>query len=151
MWLCRSTLIKALLEHKTNLAITNVDNFSRSGSWLNREILTKQDVKVVHGDIRNASDLESLEPFDCVIDCAANSSVLAGVDAQSSSRQLIEHNLGGTINLLEACKPWNAGFILLSTSRVYSIPPLAQLKVEVHDRAFRPCVDSSSAWPVGFS
>ncbi|NEO65606.1 MAG: NAD-dependent epimerase/dehydratase family protein [Moorea sp. SIO4G2] len=146
-----STLTKALLDHKADLAITGIDNLSRSGSWLNREILTKQGVKVVHGDIRNASDLEALGPFDWVIDCAANPSVLAGVDGQSSSRQLIEHNLGGTINLLEACKRWNAGFILLSTSRVYSIPPLAQLKVEVHDRAFRPCVADSSNWPVGLS
>ncbi|NEO00051.1 MAG: NAD-dependent epimerase/dehydratase family protein [Moorea sp. SIO3I7] len=146
-----STLTKALLDHKADLAITGIDNLSRSGSWLNREILTKQGVKVVHGDIRNASDLEALGPFDWVIDCAANPSVLAGVDGQSSSRQLIEHNLGGTINLLEACKRWHAGFILLSTSRVYSIPPLAQLKVEVHDRAFRPCVSDSSSWPVGLS
>ncbi|NEO15300.1 MULTISPECIES: NAD-dependent epimerase/dehydratase family protein [unclassified Moorena] len=146
-----STLTKALLDHKADLAITGIDNLSRSGSWLNREILTKQGVKVVHGDIRNASDLEALGPFDWVIDCAANPSVLAGVDGQSSSRQLIEHNLGGTINLLEACKRWNAGFILLSTSRVYSIPPLAQLKVEVHDRAFRPCLADSSSWPVGLS
>ncbi len=146
-----STLTKALLEYKADLAITGIDNLSRSGSWLNREILTKQGVKVVHGDIRNASDLEVLGPFDWVIDCAANPSVLAGVDGQSSSRQLIDHNLGGTINLLEACKRWHAGFILLSTSRVYSIPPLAQLKVEVHNQAFRPCVDSSSSWPVGLS
>jgi len=31
-----------------------------------------------------------------------------------------------------------AGLILLSTSRVYSVPPLAALPVEVHQRAFRP-------------
>ena len=144
-----STLTQALLEHSKDLTITGIDNFSRSGSWLNRESLTHLGVKVVHGDIRNPSDLEALGPFDWVIDCAANPSVLAGVDGQSSSRQLIEHNLGGTINLLEACKRWQAGFILLSTSRVYSIPPLATLAVEVHDRAFRPCVPS--AWPEGVS
>jgi CDP-paratose 2-epimerase len=40
--------------------------------------------------------------------------------------------------MLEYCKAHRAGFILLSTSRVYSIPPLAALPVEVVDRAFAP-------------
>lgn len=145
-------LTQALLDHQADLVITGIDNFSRSGSWLNRDILTKRGVKLVHGDIRNASDLEHLGPFDWVIDCAANPSVLAGVDGRSSSRQLVEHNLGGTINMLEACKRWNAGFILLSTSRVYSIPPLAEMKVEVQDRAFRPQLDAADTTvPVGLS
>ena len=135
-----STLAEALLDHcePGSLQITGIDNFSRSGSWLNRDRLAARGIKILHGDIRSASDLEALGPFDWVIDAAANPSVLAGVDGKSSSRQLVEHNLGGTINLLEACKRWQAGFILLSTSRVYSIPPLAALEVEVHDRAYRP-------------
>ncbi len=50
-------------------------------------------VKLFHGDIRIASDLEALPAVDWVIDAAANPSVLAGVDGQTSSRQLVEHNL----------------------------------------------------------
>ena len=138
-----SVLTEALLEHSDSLEITGIDNFSRNGSWLNREKLLTKGVTLIHGDIRNAADLEALGPFDWVIDAAANPSVLAGVDGKSSSRQLVEHNLGGTINLLEACKRWNAGFILLSTSRVYSIPPLANLEVEVKDHAFSPVLDGS--------
>lgn len=133
-----SELAIALVTHHRDLEIHGIDNFSRSGSWLNRDDLQALGIRVVHGDIRQPSDLEAMGPFDWVIDCAANPSVLAGVDGKSSSRQLIENNLGSTINLLEACKRWNAGFVLLSTSRVYSIPPLADLTVEVHDRAFRP-------------
>jgi CDP-paratose 2-epimerase len=138
-----STLTEALLEHSSSLEITGIDNFSRNGSWLNRDKLIARGVNLIHGDIRNAADLEALGPFDWVIDAAANPSVLAGVDGKSSSRQLVEHNLGGTINLLEACKRWNAGFILLSTSRVYSIPPLAGLAVEVKDHAYTPILDGS--------
>lgn len=138
-----STLTEALLEHSDSLNITGIDNFSRNGSWLNRDKLIAKGVNLIHGDIRNAADLEALGPFDWVIDAAANPSVIAGVDGKSSSRQLVEHNLGGTINLLEACKRWNAGFILLSTSRVYSIPPLANLKVEVKDHAFEPVLDGT--------
>ena len=52
-------------------------------------------------------------------------SVLAGSDGRTSSRQLIEHNLLSSVNLLELAKRCRAGFILLSTSRVYSIPELA--------------------------
>jgi CDP-paratose 2-epimerase len=135
-----STLAEALLDHcePGALQVTGIDNFSRNGSWLNRENLATLGIKVLHGDIRLAADLEALGPFDWVIDCAANPSVLAGVDGRSSSQQLVSNNLGGTVNLLEACKRWQAGFILLSTSRVYSIPPLAALNVEVHDRAYRP-------------
>ena len=84
------------------------------------------------------------EPQDWVIDAAANPSVLAGVDGKATSRQLVEHNLLGTVQMLEACKRWGAGFVLLSTSRVYSIPPLAQIKVTVKDRAFTLADDATA-------
>jgi CDP-paratose 2-epimerase len=64
--------------------------------------------------------------------------VLAGVAGRTSSRQLLEHNLWGTVNILEYCKAHRAGLVLLSTSRVYSVPALAALPVEIHQRAFRP-------------
>ncbi|MGF1656252.1 MAG: NAD-dependent epimerase/dehydratase family protein [Verrucomicrobiales bacterium] len=109
--------------------IFGVDNFIRPGSSENRVVLQRLGVKLIHGDIRAASDLECISPVDWLIDAAANPSVLAGIDGHSSSRQVIEHNLGGTINLLEFCKRHRAGFLLLSTSRVYSVPPLAALPV----------------------
>jgi CDP-paratose 2-epimerase len=74
--------------------------------------------------------LKIFPPADWVVDAAANPSVLAGVDARSSSRQVIEHNLYGTVNLLENCKRVQAGLVLLSTSRVYSISALTGLPLE---------------------
>jgi CDP-paratose 2-epimerase len=118
--------------------VAGFDNFIRPGSETNRAALKKSGVKLFHGDLRAASDLEPLPAADFVIDAAANPSVLAGVDGRTSSRQLVEHNLGGTVNLLEFCKAHRAGFVLLSTSRVYAIAPLAELPVEVRDGAFRP-------------
>src|SRR5204862_3268187 len=106
-------------------SLVGFDNFIRPGSESNRAELKKLGVKFFQGDLRAASDLETLPPVDWVIDAAANPSVLAGVDGRTSSRQLVEHNLGGTVNMLEFCKQHRAGFVLLSTSRVYSIPPLA--------------------------
>jgi CDP-paratose 2-epimerase len=118
--------------------IVGFDNFIRPGSEGNRAELKRLGVKLVHADLRAASDLEALPACDWLVDAAANPSVLAGVDGLTSSRQLVEHNLVGTINLLEYCKRHRAGFTLLSTSRVYSIPPLADLPLETHDGAFRP-------------
>lgn len=132
-----SSLADALLEAEPGLKISGLDNFIRPGSEANRIRLRKRDIVVHHGDIRSASDFEALPPVDWVIDAAANPSVLAGVDGRTSSRQLIEHNLQGTVNILEYCKAHDAGFILLSTSRVYSIPPLAELEVEPVEEAFR--------------
>jgi len=118
--------------------IIGLDNFIRPGSELNRQVLRQHGITVRHADLRLASDFENLPAADFVIDAAASPGVLGGVDGKTSTRQLVEHNLGGTINLLEYCKAHRAGFILLSTSRVYSIPPLAALPVRVENDAFVP-------------
>jgi CDP-paratose 2-epimerase len=135
-----SSIAEGLLAARPGLKIIGVDNLSRPGSELNRRTLSKIGVEVRHLDIRSASDIETLEPADWVIDAAANPSVLAGVAAGSTSRQVIEHNLVGTINLLEYCKNCRAGFVLLSTSRVYSIASMAALKMVVSKDAYRPTV-----------
>ncbi len=144
-----STLARALLETAPGLEIVGLDNFIRPGSETNRSGLKALGVKLLHGDIRQASDLEAVGPVDFVIDAAANPSVLAGVDGKTSSRQLIEHNLSGTVNMLEYCKAHRAGFVLLSTSRVYSIPPLAQLRVVAENGACMP--DTASPLPAGLT
>jgi CDP-paratose 2-epimerase len=144
-----STLTRALLESAENLQIFGVDNFIRAGSELNRRDLARLGVKIFHADVRSATDFEALPAADFVIDAAANPSVLAGVDGKTSSRQLLEHNLWGTVNILEYCKAHRAGLILLSTSRVYSVPPLASLPVEVHQKAFCPKADAPL--PAGLS
>ncbi len=144
-----STIARALLASREGLELHGLDNFIRPGSATNVDPLRRLGVNLTHGDIRAASDFEALPAVDWVIDCAANASVLAGVDGRTSGRQLVEHNLGGTINLLEYCRRHRAGFVLLSTSRVYSIPPLAALPVVVHGAAFAP--DESRLLPPGLT
>lgn len=131
-----STLARELIA--AGHQITGFDNFIRPGSETNREPLEKLGAKVITADLRDTRTMESLPAADFVIDAAANPSVLAGVDGKTSSRELIDHNLLGTVNMLEYCKQHRAGFILLSTSRVYSIPPLAALSVEPIASAFYP-------------
>ena len=148
-----STLARALKEQSAApLKLYGIDNFIRPGSATNRDALKHLGVMLWHGDLRQASDLETVPAVDWVIDAAANPSVLAGVDGRTSSRQLVEHNLGGTVTMLEFCKQHRAGFILLSTSRVYSIPALAGLPVVARNDAFALETGPTSApWPAGVS
>lgn len=133
-----ATLARGLRESSPDLEIVGMDNFARAGSELNRVPLRELGVRVRHGDIRNPSDQEALPRCEWILDAAANPSVLAGVDSQTTSRQLIEHNLIGTINMLELAKSWRSGLIILSTSRVYSLRELAAIPVEVKGDKFVP-------------
>lgn len=129
--------------------VIGIDNLIRPGAQLNRDALKRLGVKIVHGDIRAASDFEALPAVEHVIDAAANPSVLAGVDGKSSSRQVVEHNLIGTINILEYCRRVSSGLVLISTSRVYAIEPLATLPLVVSNEAFR--IDERKPLPPGVS
>ncbi len=133
-----STLARGLREGWPDWQIVGLDNFVRAGSETNRLALRDLGVKLFHGDVRNPSDLEALPQCDWIIEAAANPSVLAGVDDKTSSRQLIEHNLLGTINTLELAKQWRCGFTILSTSRVYSIRALAAIPVGIDGDRFVP-------------
>jgi CDP-paratose 2-epimerase len=144
-----SSIAHSLLDHDSALELVGLDNLSRAGSHLNIEPLRRRGVKLIHADLRSPSDLDSIAAVDWIIDAAANPSVLAGIDGTTSSRQLIEHNLYGTVNLLELAKRYRAGFILLSTSRVYSVRSLADIPVVVKNDRFEP--DHSSALPGGLS
>lgn len=144
-----SVLATSLQAHRADVDIIGIDNLSRPGSELNRGILQEQGVRFVHGDIRLGSDLDDLPPADLVIDAAANPSVLAGLSGASGARQLVEHNLLGTINLLEYCKRHHSAFIMLSTSRVYSINALAALTMQTAGNRFLPVLDHP--FPEGLS
>lgn len=143
-----STLARGLRAGRSDWEIIGLDNLMRPGSELNRAALRQIGVRVLHGDIRNPSDFEALPRCDWIVDAAANPSVLAGVDGKTSSRQLIEHNLVGTIHLLELAKSWQSGFIMLSTSRVYSIRELAAIPVSDAGERFSPAPGAAIA---GFS
>ena len=144
-----SHIARYLLESDEDISIVGLDNLARQGSETNRLSLKRLGVQLFHGDIRMASDLETLPDVDWVIDAAAQPSVLAGRDGKTSARQLLEHNLLGTINLLEYCRASRAGFILLSTSRVYSIPALSQLPI--HPKSAAYTLDDGQPWPAAVS
>ena len=136
-----STIAIELRKFAESIDIIGIDNLSRKGSEKNLIKFPDLQIQVFRGDIRCESDLSSLPKVDWVIDCAANPSVLAGVNGKDSSRQLMENNLLGTINLLEYCKLHKAGLILLSTSRVYSASRLGSLSVKQCNNRFEITTD----------
>jgi len=131
-----STLARYLKQRTEKIEILGIDNLIRPGTEMNRRSLADFECRVFHGDIRTASDFEGLPNVHWVVDAAANPSVLAGVDGKFSSRQVVEHNLAGTINILEYCRRCSAGLILLSTSRVYSIEALSALPLRRSETRF---------------
>jgi len=106
--------------------IFTMDNLKRRGSELNIPRLKKANVNFIHGDIRNKEDFEEIESTDLILECSAEPSVLAGIT--SSPSYLTNTNLVGTINCLEFARQKKADFIFLSTSRIYPIDPINNLK-----------------------
>lgn len=144
-----STLAQVFQEFDSTVELYGIDNLARAGSEQNRRRLKAFGIRLFHGDVRCASDLDSLPDVEWTIDAAANPSVLAGVSGNSTSRQVLEHNLVGTVNVLEYCKRTGAGLILLSTSRVYSINLLVSLPFAIQNKAYRPRFEACSV--VGLS
>jgi len=104
------------------------DNLRRRGSELNLSMFRRLGIEFVHGDVRVASDLEDLPgDFDLLVDAAAEPSVSAGLSGSPS--YLLETNLGGTLNSLELARKRGSSFLLLSTSRVYSISALKRIRL----------------------
>jgi len=144
-----SSIARALFLRGSDVQVWGIDNFVRPGSETNRLDLGRLGAGFFHGDVRCASDFEQLPGVDWVIDAAANPSVLIGADGRTSSRQAVEHNLLGTINILEYCKAHKAGLVLLSSSRVYSIPQLQAIPLKESVDSF--LFDHSKAAPPGVS
>lgn len=144
-----SVLAECLLERREGVRIAGIDNLMRPGAETNRARVEKLGVNFFHGDLRLASDIAALPACDWVIDAAANPSVLAGLTGGESSRRLFEHNLAGFGNVLEYCRKHRAGLLLLSSSRVYSIPALASIPLHVQDRSF--ALDPAALLPRGLT
>ncbi len=98
-----------------------MDNLYRRGSELNVARLQAAGVEFVKGDIRNANNFPA-GPFEFMIECSAEPSVLAGYDG--SPDYLVETNLMGTYRCLEQARRWSSKTIFLSTSRIYPISVL---------------------------
>jgi CDP-paratose 2-epimerase len=108
-----------------------LDNLRRRGSELNLPRLREAGVRFVHGDVRVPEDLLALGPFDALVECSAEPSVLAGVDDD-----VVRTNLIGAYHCLELVRRDGAQLVFLSTSRVYPLAALGGLALRETETRF---------------
>jgi CDP-paratose 2-epimerase len=115
-----SNLAAALVEDNKQVVV--VDDFSRPGSAANLDWLRSLgDVTFVHGDVRLATDLESIfkrEPIECVFHLAGQ---VAMTTSLASPRRDFEVNVLGSINVLELVRAYSpeATVVYASSNKVY--------------------------------
>jgi CDP-paratose 2-epimerase len=104
-----------------------LDNLHRRGSELNLPRLREGGVRFVHGDVREPADLRAAGPFDALVECSAEPSVMAGVGGDTGF--LVRTNLLGAYHCLEEAARHRAQVVFLSTSRVYPVAALGALSL----------------------
>ncbi len=109
--------------------VVALDNLRRRGSELILNRLRQAGVGFLHGDVRLAYDLDNAGGFDVMVECSAEPSVQAGYDGAPA--YLIDSNLTGAVNCLEAARRHKATLVFLSSSRVYPMKALRDIPLEV--------------------
>lgn len=143
-------MVQLLRSVDSNIRLIGIDNLSRKGSERNLTLLKNANCEFIQANIANENVIAALPKVNYIIDCAANPSVLAGVNG-SSTLGLIKDNLEGTFYLLEKCKNDNAGFVLISTSRVYNINALNKIPLTENNKRFTINTDLIQEWPEGLT
>ncbi len=123
-----------LKEHHPGNRVIALDNLKRRGSELNLKRLKGGGVEFLHGDVREMADLPIVRDLSLIIECSAEPSVLAGFG--ESPRYVIASNLTGAINCLELARKTGAAMIFLSTSRVYPLRALCDIKLKESETRF---------------
>ncbi|WP_193179398.1 NAD-dependent epimerase/dehydratase family protein [Nisaea sediminum] len=128
-----SSLALAFKNDNPSAEIIAADNLKRRGSELNLPRLREAGIRFEHADIREPDDIAALGPMDLLLECSAEPSVQAGYSG--SPAYLLDTNLRGTLNCLEAARHHDAIMVFLSTSRIYPIDPLCALPLETENHA----------------
>lgn len=126
-----ASLAVGLASRHSDWEVLALDNLRRRGSELNLPRLRKASVNFHHGDVRELNDLLDLGKVDALIECSAEPSVMAGLDG--NPEYVVQTNLMGAYNCLELARRTRAQFVFLSTSRVYPVALLEQLKYREAD------------------
>jgi CDP-paratose 2-epimerase len=116
-----SSLAIRIREAHPGSTVVAMDNLYRRGSELTLARLRQHGVRFHYGDVREPASFPP-GPFDLLIECSAEPSVVAGLSG--SPDYLVHSNLLGAYNCLERAREWQSAFLFLSTSRVYPIAAL---------------------------
>ena len=118
------TNLSVFLKRK-GFKVHTLDNLSKKGSLYNFQILKNNKIKNFKIDISDFKKIQKLPKFDIIIDCCAEAAVEI---SKKDIDKVINTNLIGTINILKKSKKDKSKIIFLSSSRVYSIKHLRDLK-----------------------
>jgi CDP-paratose 2-epimerase len=146
-----SNLAVSLASQHPEWEIVALDNLYRRGSELNLPRLQEAGVEFVKGDVREPDDLKALPPFEALIECSAEPSVMSGVDGDTG--YLVHTNLTGAYNCLELARRDGAFVVFLSTSRVYPVAPQVGLRLQEAPTRFEIAAEQGIAGvsPAGIS
>lgn len=114
--------------------VVALDNLKRRGSELILGRLRQAGVRFVHGDVRVPYDLDNAGGFDVMLECSAEPSVQAGYEGTPS--YLVDSNLTGAVNCLEAARRHKAALVFLSSSRVYPMKALRNIPLDIRGERF---------------
>jgi len=129
-----ANLCLAIAARSPGTEVVALDSLKRRGSELNLARLREAGVRFVHGDVRERGDLLGLEPVEAIVECSAEPSVLAGMG--SGADFVVQTNLLGAHNCLELARRDGAQFVFVSTSRVYPVAALSQLRLTEGETRF---------------
>jgi len=116
-----SNLALYLCRTDPKATVVCMDNLYRRGSELNVPRLEEAGIRFHRGDVANRNAFPN-GPFDFIVECSAEPSVLAGKN--ESPDYVFQTNLVGAYQCLEKARLWDSRFLFLSTSRVYPIAAL---------------------------
>ena len=136
-------LCVALARRHPDWELVAFDNLRRRGSELNLPRLRGAGVSFLHGDVRAQEDLSVIGQVDAVVECSAEPSVMAGIDGAPDD--VVRSNLFGAYHCLELARREDAQLVFLSTSRIYPLRGLADLRLR--DAATRFELESEQAQP----
>ncbi len=129
-----SHLAIRLKQSSADARVIALDNLRRRGSELNLPRLREHGIEFLHGDVRQPADIAAAGPVDAILECSAEPSVLAGYGDDPA--YVIDTNLGGMLSCLEHARRCGAAILFLSTSRVYPVAHLNQLRLRETDTRF---------------
>jgi CDP-paratose 2-epimerase len=130
-----SSLALELAARHSDWRLVALDSLHRRGSELNLPRLREGGVRFVHGDVREPDDLRAAGPFDALVECSAEPSVMAGTKGDTGF--LVRTNLLGAYHCLEEAARRHAQVVFLSTSRVYPVAALRALAYEATETRLR--------------
>ena len=118
--------------------VYGIDNLHRKGTIKNFKFLKSNGVTIFKKDLSKLKNLNFFKKklkFECVIHCAALTSVLDGVN-NNSINFLYKNNLLSTLYSLKICKYLKSRFIFISSSRIYGISKIKKLNLGIKSNRF---------------